>query len=111
MAKRGRPKGTGIKLDFDLISKCAKIHCTIEEIASFLGVSHDTLNRSKEFLRIYKKGMHEGKMSLRRMQFKSAEEGNVTSQIWLGKQLLGQRDKQDIAHEGDIKIKINLTDD
>lgn len=39
-----------------------------------------------------------GKASLRRMQFKSAEDGNVTMQIWLGKQMLGQRDKSEIDH-------------
>ena len=33
-----------------------------------------------------------GRISLRRAQFKSAIGGNVMAQIWLGKQMLGQRD-------------------
>ena len=32
------------------------------------------------------------------MQWKSAEQGNVSMQIWLGKQMLGQSDKQEIEH-------------
>ena len=32
------------------------------------------------------------------MQWKSAEKGNVTMQIWLGKQNLGQSDKQEVQH-------------
>lgn len=31
--------------------------------------------------------------SLRRMQWSKAKEGNVTMMIWLGKQVLGQKDR------------------
>jgi hypothetical protein len=41
------------------------------------------------------------KISIRRQQLKLAEAGNATMLIWLGKQVLGQRDK--IAQE--IKVK------
>jgi hypothetical protein len=108
MAKRGRPK---INLDFGMIEKLSKIGCTQQEIASFLDVSVDTLQRSERFCGIYKKNFDKGNISLRRKQLEVAEGGNVAMLIWLGKQRLSQRDKQDIAHEGDIKIKINLTDD
>jgi hypothetical protein len=37
------------------------------------------------------------KASLRRIQWKLAEAGNATMCVWLGKQLLGQRDKFDDA--------------
>ena len=33
------------------------------------------------------------KMRLRQLQWKSAENGNVTMQIFLGKNILGQQDK------------------
>jgi hypothetical protein len=39
-------------------------------------------------------------MSLRRAQWKSAEGGNVTMQIWLGKQWLGQKEQ----HEIDLSV-------
>lgn len=101
MAKVGRPK---IKIDYELAGKLANIHCTQEEIASHLGVSVDTLQRDVKFCGIYKKGMDEGRMSLRRMQFKAASDGNITMQIWLGKQLLSQSDRQDVTHSGDINF-------
>lgn len=85
---RGRPKK---EIDYQLVEKLANIQCTQEEIASFLEVSVRTLQRDEEFCRIYKKGQENGKMSLRRIQFKIAEK-NSTMAIWLGKQYLGQRD-------------------
>ncbi len=39
-------------------------------------------------------------MTLRRMQMKLASEGNAAMQIWLGKQLLGQRDVQSLEANG-----------
>ena len=87
--KRGRPKK---QLNYEAIEKLASIHCTQDEIASFLGVSVKTLQRDKEFCRLYKKGMDEGRMSLRRTQFKLAER-NPAMAIFLGKQYLGQTDK------------------
>ena len=90
-----RPK---IEIDYNLCETLAKIQCTQEEIANVLGVSTRTLQRDEEFCRIYKKGMEQGKMSIRRQQFKSAENGNVTMQIWLGKQYLGQRDRSEIEN-------------
>lgn len=88
----GRPK---IELDYNTIEKLANIQCTQEEIASFLGVSVRTLQRDEEFCRIYKKGQDNGKMSIRRMQFKLAEK-NTSMAIWLGKQYLGQKDTPEI---------------
>lgn len=88
-----RPK---IEIDYNLCENLAKIQCTQEEIAQMIGVSTRTLQRDEEFCRIYKKGMDQGKMSIRRQQFKSAESGNVTMQIWLGKQYLNQRDRSEI---------------
>jgi hypothetical protein len=46
------------------------------------------------FLNAYKKGCADIKESLRRKQLDIAKAGNVTMLIWLGKQILGQRDIQ-----------------
>ena len=83
-----RPK---IEIDYETVEKLASIQCTQEEIANFLNVSVRTLQRDEEFCRIYKKGIDNGKMSLRRIQFKLAEK-NPTMALWLGKQYLGQKD-------------------
>lgn len=83
-----RPKK---EIDYDVVEKLASIQCTQEEIANFLGLSVRTLQRDEEFCRLYKKGQDNGKMSLRRYQFKLAEK-NTSMAIFLGKQYLGQRD-------------------
>ena len=86
-----RPKK---EIDYVAVEKLASIQCTQEEIANFLGLSVRTLQRDEEFCRIYKKGQENGKMSLRRYQFKLAEK-NTSMAIFLGKQYLGQRDIPD----------------
>ena len=98
MAKEGRPKKD---IDFDMVSKLCAIQCTGEEIAAILEVDYDTLNArvkekfKKSFSDYFKKENERGKASLRRLQWKTAESGNVTMQIWLGKQYLAQSDKQE----------------
>ena len=84
----GRPKK---EIDYTAVEKLASIQCTQEEIANFLEISVRTLQRDEEFCRLYKKGQDNGKMSLRRIQFKLAEK-NPTMALWLGKQYLGQKD-------------------
>ena len=94
--KSGRPK---IQVDFDQVDKLCAIHCTGEEIASVMGVDYDTLSaRIKENFGIntseyIKKKSMAGKASLRRMQFRSAENGSIPMQIWLGKQYLDQTEQ------------------
>ena len=90
-----RPK---FKIDYDMVEKLAGIQCTQQEIASFLGCSVDTLQRDETFCGLYKKGQENGKMSLRRIQYKLAEK-NPTMAIWLGKQYLGQRDNIEVEHD------------
>lgn len=93
----GRPKK---EIDYQAVEKLASIQCTQEEIANFLNLSVRTLQRDEEFCRLYKKGQDNGKMSLRRIQFKLAEK-NTSMAIFLGKQYLGQKDviETDNTHE------------
>ena len=83
-----RPKK---EINYEMVEKLASIQCTQQEIATFLDLSVRTLQRDEEFCRLYKKGQENGKMSLRRIQFKLAEK-NTSMAIFLGKQYLGQRD-------------------
>jgi hypothetical protein len=62
------------------------------------GCSVDTLER--RFADIIKKGRETMKSSLRRFQYTSAKSGSVPMQIWMGKQYLGQRDKNDVTSDG-----------
>jgi hypothetical protein len=88
----GRPKKV---IDYETVEKLASLQCTQEEIASFLGVSVDTLTRDPKFCGTYKGAIDRGRMSLRRHQWRALEAGNSTMLVWLGKQYLGQRDKFD----------------
>lgn len=95
MGSRGpQPK----PIDWEVVARLASIFCTQEEIAHVLKCSVDTLdnrafNEAGEKLSDYiKRHQSTGKVSLRRYQWKAAEKGNTAMLIWLGKQLLGQRD-------------------
>ena len=106
MSKMGRPKTEIGKEQFEYL---CSIMCTEEEIAGVFRCCEDTVNNwCKEnydgmtFSEVYKMLSASGKMSLRRWQFKMAEK-NPTMAIWLGKQYLGQTEKQDVA--------INLVED
>lgn len=79
-----------INVDPDEVEKLAAMHCTMKEIASFVDCSVDTLER--KFADVIAKGKEKGKAKLRRLQWQSAEKGNVVMQIWLGKQYLDQRE-------------------
>ena len=103
----GRPKKNLTPKEWESVNYMCMIHCTGEEIAGVLGIDYDTLNRNcKEqkgmfFSEYIKQHQCGGKMSLRRAQWKSAESGNVSMQIWLGKQWLGQKDAQEISISSD----------
>ncbi len=104
MAKRktGRPRIEITEEQWRMIEAACKIQCTGEEIAGMLGIDYDTLatrvedKYSLSFSEYIKRHAAGGKASLRRMQWKSAEAGNATMLVWLGKQNLGQTDKTDI---------------
>ena len=90
------------KIDYDLVTKLAMIQCTEEEIAHILEITPRTLQKNKKFLRIFHGKKKAGKSSLRRMQWKAAEDGNATILIWLGKQYLGQSNEVVMKHSGSI---------
>jgi AraC-like DNA-binding protein len=95
------PKVTGrpiLDIDPEMVRELASIHCTMAEMAAVVGCSVDTLER--RFADVIAKGKEEGRMSLRRLQWKSAQNGNIAMQIWLGKQLLGQKDTHQIEATG-----------
>lgn len=90
------------EISTDMVYKLAQIGCTNQEIADIVGVSHDTLTRRcKDEL---DEGRAFGRMSLRRKQWDVALSGNVTMLIWLGKQVLGQADKQEVKSETTERI-------
>lgn len=87
-----------IKIDILLVQKYCEHRCTQEEICEFLDVNHETLTaRLKDagyanYSQFYKIHSVGAKMSLRRLQWEAAELGSVPMLIWLGKQILGQKE-------------------
>jgi transcriptional regulator with XRE-family HTH domain len=104
----GRPP---VAVDAEKVELMAAMGCTVEEIAAELRISKRTLMRRQKdpkFLESIERGKARGRATLRRLQWKSANAGNVTAQIWLGKQLLGQRDQWAVDHSGAIAHKAVL---
>ena len=104
-----RSRGPKFKpIDLTELEKLCAIHATIMEIASWFNVGHATVERriadetlhdydgeKLTFKAIMDRGYARGRISLRRKQMQLAEQGNATMLVWLGKQILGQRDHVD----------------
>lgn len=90
------------EIDWKIFDGLCSIQCTLEEIAAMFDCSVDNIERKvKEqhkmtFAEYYKLKSGNGKVSLRRRQFKAAMDGNTSMLIWLGKQHLGQKDKSEV---------------
>ena len=96
----GRPLKEINKKDFESL---LSIQCTLREVTAFFdmklgGCSEDTIQRwckrtyGKNFAAVASKMYEVGKISLRRAQFRLAEKSAAMA-IFLGKNLLGQTDK------------------
>lgn len=92
-----------IEIDEEQFKGLCSLQCTLSEIASFFKCSEDTIERwckrelHMSFADAYKRYSVGGRISLRRWQFRSAENGNTSMLIWLGKQYLGQKEHQEIS--------------
>lgn len=107
----GRPKKEIDKKDFESL---LAIQCTLGEVAAFFdmklgGCSEDTIQRwckrtyKDNFAAIASKMYSVGKIGLRRAQFRLAEKSAAMA-IFLGKNLLGQSDKDDWQRRQDEKV-------
>lgn len=99
MGERGPEPQT---INFDEFEKLLSYQCTQIEIAHFFNISVDTLDRicrrelGEKLADIWDKKKNMGKVRLRKIQFDIAESGGpgaATMAIFLGKVILGQRDK------------------
>ncbi len=93
-------------IDAGEVVKLAAMQCTTREIAAFFDCSIDTIER--RFAAELAKGRESGKIKLRRLQWQAAEKLDRTILIWLGKQLLGQRDKADVELTGTVSQTTSL---
>ena len=103
-------KNAEIPFDKRQFEELCQIQCTQTEIAAVLKMSVDTLeNKVKEYYEgrlfsdVFAEKREGGKASLRRAQWQTAiGSSNPVMQIFLGKNMLGQADKQEISLEADV---------
>ncbi len=126
----GKPNGRPpFVVNYDTLEKLCLLQCTGEECASVLGVTYDCLNRrlkedfeqeceenqdlempegGRGFKEYYAVHALKGHVALRRMQWRTAENGNAQMQKLLGQNWLGQSEKinSDINanHTGQVNV-------
>lgn len=92
-----------VKIDLGELEKLCGLQCNDEEIAAWFGVSARTIEQRRkqpQFAEVMRRGKAKGRISVRRAQMKLLEAGNGLMGVWLGKQLLGQRDVTPIELSG-----------
>ena len=92
-----------VRIDLGELEKLCALQCTDEEIAAWFGVSAKTIaNRRKQpkFAEVMDRGRAKGRVSVRRAQMRLLESGNATMGVWIGKQILGQKDVVTTEHTG-----------
>jgi len=83
------------KLDPAELLKLAANGNTLEDIASCMGCSIDTLSR--RYAKVIATGRAQMRKNLRAKQVELAMGGDRVMLVWLGKQYLGQKDRQDVT--------------
>jgi hypothetical protein len=104
-------------IDYAAVKRLATIGCTDREIAIVTDFCFEWICKRKKtdtkLADAIEKGRAEGKTTLRRMQWQAAAKGNPTMLIWLGKQMLDQRDKNELTGKDGAPLKtvIGLSDE
>lgn len=99
---------TSSVLDLKKIRAWAQVGCTLEEIAGLLGVTGSWLSQQKDtdydLEDALVMGRENFRQSLRSTQARLALSGHPGMLIWLGKQFLGQSDKQETKQETTVNV-------
>jgi len=105
----GRPK---VKMGLEEVENLSRLNCTMDEIAAYFNVDVRTVQlraqREPAFRAAMERGQALGRLSIRRQQIRLMEQGNATMAVWLGKQLLGQRDRLEAEvtmKDGDMTLE------
>lgn len=94
---RGHPR---IEFDYVELEDLSRSYCSFIELAKFYNCSEQTIEArykdDSEFKSAIDRGRFEAVKGLRRKQIELAMDGNTQMAIFLGKNILGQTDKQEI---------------
>jgi hypothetical protein len=111
----GHRPGAGrkpLEIDLEQLEKLASLQCTDRELAAFFRCTTRTIEKRRKepaFKEALERGKAMGQISVRRAQMKLLEGGNAAMGIWLGKQLLGQRDVTPIELTGSNGSELKFT--
>lgn len=127
MFPHGQNKEGAARKEMDLVEleKLCGLQCTQADIAGWFNVTRQTIeNRIAETGRLYEhegekltfreimdRGYAKGRVSLRRHQMAACEAGQPTMLVWLGKNILGQKDNLEISGPAGGPIEANVTSD
>ena len=92
-----------VHIDLMQLEKLAALQCTDQELAAWFGVSPYTIAKGRkkpEFAEAIERGRVRGRISVRRAQMRILQSGNASMGVWLGKQLLAQKDVVTNEHTG-----------
>lgn len=101
MADNKTPVSTGrppAEIDWELVEKLARRHCTGTQIAANIGVHHETLydrveaRYGKPFSQFSQEMKQNGVSLIKSKQFEKAEAGDNMMLIWVGKNFCDQSD-------------------
>ena len=97
-----KPKrnGSRIPIDYEKVRVLALLNPSNDELAWALGIFWLHCIAANRMMSNYRRSWKPvgigRKLSIKRMQWKAAQEGNTAILIWLGKQELGQREPDKI---------------
>jgi hypothetical protein len=116
----GHRPGAGRKpivIDLLELEKLCSLQCTNEEIAAWFSCSVrsiETYSKKPEIAEVMARGRAKGRISVRRAQMKLLEKGSAAMGVWLGKQLLEQRDVMPIeltgANGDPLRLSLEVVD-
>lgn len=101
-----------IPINWTQVDEWLVSHCSGAEIAGMLGIHPDTLydrcheEKAVRFAEYAAEKKSKGKGQLKIKQYSEAMSGDRGMLIWLGKQLLGQRENHDIKVSGEMNIGV-----
>ena len=98
----GRPRTVFTTEQMNKMQQLALNGCMNNTIATIMDIPKETLVRNCGH--ILTKKRCERKNNLRRLQMQSAKKGNPALLIFLGKNELGQADKQEVEHSGEVGL-------
>ena len=96
--KLGRPK---LNIDAEKVEMLSSFGCSTVEIAKLHNCDEQTIRT--RFKPEIQRGRESMKIKLRQLQWKTAEQGSNAMLIFLGKQYLGQSDRNELELVGNLE--------